>query len=112
VVETFAIRACELMEVDGVGPVPTLAFSDVEADRALEIAQQILDTGLRALSQPPVKTEASDAPRRAIGHQWAPTGVGPGVMQHPAGGRRSRSSRYAGCYSMGGTGLEPVTSCL
>jgi hypothetical protein len=56
-VETFASRACELLKVDDVGPVPTLAFSEVEADRALAIAQQVLDVGLQALGRPPLTTD-------------------------------------------------------
>jgi hypothetical protein len=57
VVETFASRACELLKVDDVGSVPTLAFSGLEADRALAIAQQILDAGLQALGRPPLTTD-------------------------------------------------------
>lgn len=57
VVETFAGRACELLKVDDVGPVPSLAFSEVEADRAFAIAQQVLDAGLQALGRPPLTTD-------------------------------------------------------
>jgi len=57
VVETFATRACDLLNVADGGGVPTLAFNDVEADRALAIAQRLLDAGLRALGRPPLTTD-------------------------------------------------------
>lgn len=56
VVETFTTRACALLELDETGPVPPLAFHEVEADRALAIAQRVLDAGLDALGRPPLTT--------------------------------------------------------
>jgi hypothetical protein len=56
-VETFAKRACELLELNKTAPVPSLAFHEVEADRALAIAQRVLDAGLDALGRPPLATD-------------------------------------------------------
>ena len=52
VVERFARRACEQLNLDEIGPVPALDFHEVEADRAIAIAQQVLDAGLDALGRP------------------------------------------------------------
>jgi len=57
VVEAFVKRACELLEMEDVGPVPTLAFNEVEASRALAIAQQVLDARMEALGRPPLSTD-------------------------------------------------------
>ena len=56
IVETFASRAGELLSAKEIGPVPTLAFNDIEADRALAIAQLVLDAGLQTLGRPPLST--------------------------------------------------------
>jgi hypothetical protein len=56
VVERFATRAGDLLNLDEIGPVPALAFHEVEADRALAIAQLVLDAGLDALGRPPLTT--------------------------------------------------------
>jgi hypothetical protein len=53
VVSTFASRACELLQVDDLGPVALLGSSDVEVGRALAIAQALLNAGLSALKELP-----------------------------------------------------------
>jgi hypothetical protein len=57
VVETFAKRAGELLELEETAPVPSLAFHEVEADRALAIAQRVLEGGRDALGRPPLTTD-------------------------------------------------------
>jgi hypothetical protein len=52
IVEIFTDRACRLLEIDGMGTVPTLAYCDVEADRAFAIAQHVLDAGQQLLGHP------------------------------------------------------------
>lgn len=63
VFESFAKRARELLTLHEIGSVPALAFQEVEADRALAIAQRVLETGLDALGRPQLSTgtDLSDA---------------------------------------------------
>jgi hypothetical protein len=57
VIGAFIGGAREALSDGDLGPVPALAFNDVEADRALALAQQMLDVGLRALDRPPLSSE-------------------------------------------------------
>ena len=59
IIETFVNRARELLRIDDVGAVPALAFSELEADRALSIAQQILEAGLKILDRPRLTTDSA-----------------------------------------------------
>jgi hypothetical protein len=57
VVDTFAAHASQLLKVNDLGRVPVLGFCDVEARRALVIAQLVLDAGLSTLSEPPLTSD-------------------------------------------------------